>query len=301
MSLPFHDECMTDLSLDVRPDQNVLFITKDPISDGILSTLLHDPKRVYGVPLDRKRLESLQHTFVCETFPDLWEKYANVQRPMSLLFYVTRFLYIKPTMSKQKHSWYHYEYLSKFIIWIMSKRRLLKAYGISDRQLNMIIDDKRTIFEYIWTILDGVFKNTLLANNICYVALFHGRYSRELCPLPLQENHFDTLKHRIHKLRIKESVFEIQDKVHRVMLLDQLDLLEPQEVISVIIKLRQIMTIDSLGLFRSVSLKPWYVDEFERQQFDVQRNASHNDALVDFANVYASFWTFKPIKECKLE
>ena len=301
MNIPFHDECMTDLSLDVHPDHNVLFITKEPISDGFLSTLLHDPKRVYGVALDQKRLDSLQHTFVFESFSDLWEKHTNVQRPMSLLFYATRFLYIKPTMSKQKHSWYHYEYLSKFIVWIVSKRRLLKAYGISDRQLNMIADDKRTVFEYMWTVLDGVFKNTLLANNMYYLALFHGRYSREWCPLALQEKHFDTLKHRIHKLQIKESVFDVHDRVHRVMLLDQFDLLEPQEAISVISKLHQLMTPDSLGLFRSVSLRPWYVDEFKRQKFDVQQNASHEDVLVDFANVYASFWTFKPIKECKLE
>ena len=61
------------------------------------------------------------------------------------------------------------------------------------------------------------------------------------------------------------------------------------------------MSDHGLGIFRSVSLSPWYIRCFKENDLDVSRNASHHmNGMMDYVNTYASFWTLNEVVETQV-
>jgi hypothetical protein len=302
----FHDECMADLTLNVRPKDTILYAIEHPTGDGVFNALLSDPGNVYAVSNTREQLRAFKDLLTMvtrDTFVNLWKRYARVSSGLGLF----RFLYLKPNVTLQKQAWHRYKYITKCMIWCITSHWLFfRHLGICDQQLALIANDGRTLFDYVWTVLDGVVQHTNLNENVHYFALLNGSYTRDICPVVLNETYFEIFKTRATNIRLrrglKQTLMTIREDLNRVMLLDHLDRLDEPEVSSIISLLHRRMSPDGVGLFRSVSLRPWFVDTFEQQGFKIFINASHStDAIVDFTNAFASFWTFKPIKGCKAE
>ena len=302
-----HDECMAELTLDVRPGDIVLYVIESPTGDGMFNALLNQPDKIYAVATTRDQLSAFTNlvTMVAEdTFINLWNKYSvRPGRTKSFL----RFMYVKPTMALQKHAWYRYEYITKMLIWCATLPWFAKRlFQVCDRQLGLIAADGRTLYEYVWTVLNGVVQHTNLNENVYYSFILNGAHSELVCPGVLKEAYFEVFKSRVKTIHPRQGLLDtlktLCEDINRVMLLDHLDTLSESEVIEVVHWLRRKMTPDGIGLLRSVSSRPWYIDVFTRTGFVATMNASHQtDTIVDFTNVYGSFWTFKPIKGSKLE
>ena len=299
-----HDECMIDLTIDVHEGDAVLFAFDRVTGDRIFNTLLYKPSVVYAIASDSQKMDdfnTLLAVFATGTFEGLWNTYSQVVTPIGAMVLPLRFLYSKSNLELQRKTWFRYEYVTKAILWVLTRRLVLKRLGVDHRQLDLITHhDKRTLFEYAWTVTNGIFQNICLNENVYYFSALYGRCLKSLCPLVLKEEYFDKFKTECHVIRPAQSLITtlttIDVKLNRVVLLDHLDRMGKTDVLVVLALLRKSMKIGAVGLLKSVSLYPWFIHEFKQQGFQIVRNASHlTDTVIDSVNVHASCWMFKKL------
>jgi len=302
----FHDECMIDLSLNIQQNDSVLFVVHHATGDGLFNVLTHDPKVVYAVTSNKETWNELQSVIESKTIEELWNKHRFVANPLGSWMKLFRFFYCKSTLKLQKDAWSRYEYITKCILWCLSRPFIVTRFGMNDRQIQLITHhDRRSLYDYMWTVVNGIFQNIHIHENFYYYSLFYGEFTKDLCPLILKSEYFQMIQSKMHVIEQSQDLNTTLSNVkslNKVVLLDQLDRMRRNEVLAVIAFLKKCMQPHSTGLLKSVSVRPWFIDEFSRQGFDINQNASHQtDKVIDFVNIHASFWTFKPIKDCKTD
>lgn len=183
-----------------------------------------------------------------------------------------------------------------------SNMLLWNVCGVPQAQYDMITKhDKRSLYDYIWThtLKPVLTKTDIMHNNHFYYLLLNGRFTKHNCPDYLREDNFETLKEKLmHKKLVNMNGTFIDalkaKKFDKVVMMDHIDWNDRAYVSSLCIALKQSLNKNGVAIFKSASIRPWYISIFHKHGFSLERVGSHiTDELYDRVNMYASVWSIQ--------
>ena len=171
--------------------------------------------------------------------------------------------------------------------------------GVPEQQYKMITKhDKRDLYDYIWThtLKPVITKTDIMHDNHFYYLLLNGHFTKQNCPEYLKSVHFEALKQKLsaNKLQNRNDNFIDVLKTNnfdKVVMMDHIDWNDKFYVNRLCKALKQSLKDDGVAIFKSASIRPWYVPIFHKYGFRLERVGSHetND-IYDRVNMYASVW-----------
>ncbi|OTA64281.1 hypothetical protein K449DRAFT_328071 [Hypoxylon sp. EC38] len=208
--------------------------------------------------------------------------------------------------------------VSKFVV--SQEAFLWTALGVPKNQLAIIEEDhavseavcgpdatakntrSHAIWEYMVNTLDPMVESThIAADNPYYLVCLDGKFSRNCHPDYLapqaharlsRPGAFDGL--RIHTDEIDEVLARITPGTLTVaVVMDSMDWFDPgsNAAAAQVTKLNRALRMGGRVLLRSASLRPWYLDEFERHGFVTKCHGKRSPGTcIDRVNMYASCW-----------
>lgn len=182
--------------------------------------------------------------------------------------------------------------VSNILLWNMC--------GVPMQQYKMITEhDKRDLYDYIWThtLKPVITKTDVMHNNHFYYLLLNGHFTKQNCPEYLKSTNFELLKQKlsVNKLQNRNDNFlDVlkTNKFDKVVMMDHIDWNDKAYVNSLCEALKKSLSDDGVAIFKSASIRPWYVPIFHKHGFKLKRVGSHltND-VYDRVNMYASIWS----------
>lgn len=177
--------------------------------------------------------------------------------------------------------------------------------GVPQAQYNMITKhDKRSLYDYIWnhTLKPVITKTDIIHDNHFYYLLLNGKFTKQNCPDYLKENNYEKLKDKLIQkkmLNVNSTFIEVLKSNHfdKVIMMDHIDWNDHKYVSNLCVALKQSLNKDGIAIFKSASIRPWYVSVFHKHGFSLKRVGSHiTDELYDRVNMYASVWSVEHTK-----
>ncbi len=168
-----------------------------------------------------------------------------------------------------------------------------------------------TALEYAQDTFDPVARTSLLSrDNYHYLLPLQQSYSKESCPLYLQESSFEQLKKNMCEIVLwTESIVDVLRKMSnasldKAVVMDHQDWFDPVDgpfptstyLDEEIVEFKRVMRAGSEVFWRSAARNPWYADRWRRAGFHVERLSCREARCatpIDRVNMYASFWRAK--------
>jgi len=296
---PFVDET----ALNIQHNHRVLLFSGG--LENVFHMVLNDPIEIVAVGTEAQSqcLASKMSIFRSGDFSSLWSSQSS-STPSGNKWIQDlgiQHFFFKSDLKSQKDRWNRYAYITRFCLYVVRRIGGWKWFGVTQAQIQMIHNDNRSIDEYVWTSLNGVFLNTHMSENYFYKFIFTGKYTEQNCPLYLKQHNFERIRDRLERItNVNDTILNVlrNDTLlfDRVVLMDYLDSCDEDTVTQILTLLAQHLGSNGLGIFRSVSLSPWYIRCFKENGLDVFCNSNHKDGMMDYVNIHASFWTFQKTK-----